>query len=75
MEHKYSLPFVARSVAEAVPVKCKPTGEPNNPRKLWDKKRAKARVNIGVPSPRWRALRDKVGLERDPDLACVPLDQ
>ncbi|XP_044038990.1 uncharacterized protein LOC122869756 isoform X2 [Siniperca chuatsi] len=74
MEHDYSLPVAARSVAEAVPVKRKRTGEPNDPRRLWDRKRGKTRVNIGVVFPRWRGLRDKLGLRKDADLACVLLE-
>ncbi|KAM8761632.1 uncharacterized protein AB9X84_006631 isoform 3-T4 [Acanthopagrus schlegelii] len=71
MEHGYSLP---RPSADAVPQKRKCTGEANDPRRLWDKKRGKTRVNIGVAFPKWRELRDKLGLQKDADLACLLLD-
>lgn len=72
MEHGYSLP---RPSADAVPQKRKCTGEANDPRRLWDKKRGKTRVNIGVAFPKWRELRDKLGLQKDADLACLLLDR
>ncbi len=71
MEHDYSLPFAVHSVTEAVPIKCKCMGEPNDPRKLLDKKRTKTRVNIFVASPRWTELQEKLGLQRNADRACV----
>ncbi|XP_040010849.1 uncharacterized protein si:ch211-40k21.5 [Xiphias gladius] len=74
MDHDYSLPSAALSVAGALRATRKRTGRANDPRRLWDKKRAKTRVNIGVAFPRWRELRDKLGLQRDADLACVLLD-
>ncbi len=77
MEHSYSLPFAAASVGKdkSRKRKRKRTGQPNDPRREWDKKRAKTRINIGLAFPKWRELRDTLQLERDADLACVLLDR
>lgn len=79
MDHDYALTVAAPSDTEAVPVnkpvKRKRTGQPSNPRRIWDKKRAKSRINIGVAFPRWRELRKNLGLQFDADLACVLLDR
>lgn len=67
MDHDYALP--ARSV------KRKRTGEINDPRRFWDKRRNKTKVNIGVAFPRWRELRDKLNLQRDAELACILINR
>ncbi|KAL1007837.1 hypothetical protein UPYG_G00092270 [Umbra pygmaea] len=69
MDHDYALP--ARPAAGASSAKRKRTGEKTDPRRFWDSKRSKTRVNIGLAFPRWRELRDKLGLQRDADLACI----
>lgn len=33
------------------------------------------RLQVGVAFPRWRELCDKLGLQKDADLLCVPLDR
>ena len=73
MDHDYALP--ARSAAGARATKRKRTGEKNDPKRFWDAKRSKTRINIGVAFPRWRELRDKLGLHRDADLACILIDR
>lgn len=75
MEHNYCLPSAAGSVDKDSSRKRKRTGQPNDPRRVWDKRRERARINIGVAFSRWRELRDKLQLERDADLACVLLDR
>ncbi|XP_073719303.1 uncharacterized protein [Misgurnus anguillicaudatus] len=74
MEHNYALLSAAGSGGKDSPRKRKRTGQPNDPRRVWDKRRERARINIGVAFSRWRELRDKLQLERDADLACVLLD-
>ncbi|XP_033478880.2 uncharacterized protein LOC117254623 [Epinephelus lanceolatus] len=43
-------------------------------KKLSDKERDRTRINIGRVFPRWRALRERKGLEFDSDLASLLLD-
>uniref|UniRef100_A0A9J7ZF00 THAP-type domain-containing protein n=2 Tax=Cyprinus carpio TaxID=7962 RepID=A0A9J7ZF00_CYPCA len=74
MEHNYCLPSAAGSVDKDSSRKRKRTGQPNDPRRVWDKRRERARINIGVAFSRWRELCDKLQLERDADLACVLLE-
>lgn len=74
MDHDYSLSFAA-SVAKGNLKKRKRTGKSNDPRRIWDRKRAKTRINIGVTFPRWRELRDELRIDRDADLARVLLDR
>lgn len=73
MDHDYALP--ARSAAGGSSVKRKRTGESNDPRRFWDRRRNMTRVNIGVAFPRWRELRDKLELQRDADLACILINR
>uniref|UniRef100_A0A8C6SLK3 Uncharacterized protein n=1 Tax=Neogobius melanostomus TaxID=47308 RepID=A0A8C6SLK3_9GOBI len=40
-----------------------------------DDRRNKSRVNLGALYPRWRALRDRLGLRFDSKLAAVLLDR
>ena len=75
MEHNYCLLSAAGSVDKDSSRKRKLMGQPNNPRRVWDKRRERARINIGVAFSRWRELHDKLQLERDADLACVLLDR
>ncbi|KAM9844276.1 uncharacterized protein ACBR49_013375 [Aulostomus maculatus] len=49
--------------------------EPNLSGTPSDRSRAATRVNIGVALPRWRELRDRLGLRRDADLARLLLDR
>lgn len=70
MDHDYSLP-----VRSASSTKRKRTGEKNDPRTFWDSRRSKRRVNLGEAFERWRKLRDKLGLQRDADLACVLINR
>ncbi|XP_026068147.1 uncharacterized protein LOC113049753 isoform X2 [Carassius auratus] len=76
MEHNYSLPFAAGSLYKNKSHKHKRrrTGQPDDPRRFWDKKRNKTRINIGVAFIKWRELRDKLQLDRDADLACVLIE-
>ncbi|XP_059405919.1 uncharacterized protein LOC132140883 [Carassius carassius] len=74
MEHNYCLPSAAGSVDKDTSRKRKRTGQPDDPRRVWDKRRERARINIGVAFSRWRELRENLQLERDADLACVLLD-
>ncbi|XP_048031225.1 vitellogenin isoform X3 [Megalobrama amblycephala] len=74
MDHNYSLSFAAGFVAKENTKKRQRTGESNDPRRIWDKKRNKTRINIGVAFSRWRELLVKLNLDRDADLACVLLD-
>ncbi|XP_033478928.1 uncharacterized protein LOC117254656 isoform X3 [Epinephelus lanceolatus] len=71
MDHDYALTV---AVPVNKPVKRKRTGQASDPRRIWDKKRAKSRINIGVAFPRWRELRENLGLQFDADLACFLLD-
>ncbi|KAF1388555.1 hypothetical protein PFLUV_G00091490 [Perca fluviatilis] len=66
-DHSYSLPPAA---AERVPVKRKRTGLPDDPRRFWDRRRSRTRVDICGAFPKWRELRDQLKLPRDADLAC-----
>jgi len=62
MDHNYSL-----AITEIPP---KRKLRPSASRKLWDKRRSKTRVNIGVAFCRWRELRDKLRIDKDATLAC-----
>ncbi|KAG1935367.1 hypothetical protein F2P79_019231 [Pimephales promelas] len=72
MEHNYYLAIEPGS--ESHKRKRKRTGQPNDPRRIWDKNRNRTRINIGVAFTKWREVREKLRLERDADLACVLLD-
>ncbi|XP_053298716.1 uncharacterized protein si:ch211-40k21.5 isoform X1 [Pleuronectes platessa] len=76
MDHLYSLPYgagpPADSVSEMTPEVQQPKGE--ELRLLRDRMQAKTRVNIGFAFPRWRALRTKLGIRKDAELALVLLE-
>ena len=59
-----------------------PTKKPKKPsrsaegillKKESDKRRRQTRVIIGVAFPRWRALKEEIGLRSDTDLALLTL--
>ena len=45
-----------------------------NKREL-DKARSKTRVNLGLAFPRWRALKERMGLKSDAELGIFLLDR
>ncbi|XP_041662997.1 G2/M phase-specific E3 ubiquitin-protein ligase [Cheilinus undulatus] len=51
-----------------------PKKPPHLSRKPSDKAKGKTRVNIGLPFPRWRALRDAKKLSHDSELALLLMD-
>ncbi|XDV20591.1 hypothetical protein PO909_025901 [Leuciscus waleckii] len=68
MDHDYSLASVEN------PPKRKRSRSTEASR-LWDKRRNKTRISIGVVFSRWRELRDKLGLDRDSALTYVLIDR
>lgn len=63
------------SRGDCVPKRPRRSAEGIRSKKESDRQRRKTRICLGVAFPRWRALKAKVGVRADTDLALLLLDR